>query len=46
MKEDTKEGHTKGRNERTDESHILPFQINNILILNGPYPCTEQIDMI
>jgi len=46
MKEDTKEGNTEGSNERTVESHIIPFQINNILILNGTYPCTEQIDMI
>jgi hypothetical protein len=39
MKEDTKEGKTtEGSNDRTDESHILPLKMSNILILNGPYP--------
>jgi hypothetical protein len=46
MKEDTKEWITEGRKDRTDESHILQFKINNILIINGPYPRTKQIDMI
>ena len=44
MKEDTKEGNTEGIN-RTEESHILLFKMNNILILNGKYPCPEQLDI-
>ena len=46
MKVNMKEGNTEGRNDRTDGSHILPFKINNNLIINGPDPCTEQIHMI